>query len=64
MVVVELPKIGRSVEFSIAVGIFGIVGRRVTGVLVLKPKMHNLIFDLIDAPISNTMWRAIHNALI
>ena len=61
MVVDGLPKIGGSANYN---SVICISGRRVTSVFVHAPKIHNLIFDLIDHPISNTMWRAIHNALI
>jgi hypothetical protein len=58
MLVSELPKINGSANFTFA------VGRKVNSVFLRKPKMYNLIFDLIDVPISRTLWRAIPNAII
>jgi hypothetical protein len=59
MVVGELPKIGGSANFAFVV----VTTQKSAAILFYrKPKMHNLIFDLVDQPITRIMWGVIASA--
>jgi hypothetical protein len=61
MVVGELPKIGGSANFAFVV----VTTQKSAAILFYrKPKIHNLIFDLIDRPITRIMWMVIDNARV